>query len=88
MLELDMARKPLDDIADATFAFRLSQSEKEELAQTVNELRERFNQKIPDEEYRVTKNEVILAALKVGLTKLKLKDLPERRLKNDPGTED
>lgn len=78
-----MGRKPLDKIADDTFSFRLNELEKTKLVELINQARDRLNKLAPEDEYMVTKNDVILSALKRGLKGLQLDDLPKRNKRED-----
>lgn len=80
-----MARIKLKDVAEATFAFRIGKDQKEKLDRAICLKRTQINKKLSEDEYRVTKNEIILTAINLGLKELKLEDLPKRqKKKNQP----
>lgn len=77
-----MPRRRLEKKQDQTYAFRIESQQKEQLDTKVERLRNAFNKENPDDRYKVTKNEVVIAALKKGLHLLKETDLPTRRKKD------
>lgn len=73
-----MGRPKLDDIQDSTFAFRISSEEKSELEDLVMKKQTALNNKREANRNKVTKNDVIARALRIGLRHVKLEDLPYR----------
>lgn len=59
-----MARKPSDY---PQFAFRISQVEKAELTQLIDEVTELYNSNLNPGDYAIRKNDIILEALNIGL---------------------
>lgn len=78
-----MPRKKLEKIADMTFSFRLSKIEKERLEKRIETIRNQMNKDSPKDEYKITKNDVILSSLKKGLLNLSFDDLPKRNKRED-----
>lgn len=77
-----MGRKKLDKIQDQTYAFRIESAQKNRLEIQIERIRKALNKSNPDDRYKVTKNEIIIAALKRGLQEFDNEDLPHRRRKN------
>lgn len=80
-----MPRPKLDKIADSTFSFRIEEKEADKLNKRIAALRKKLNNEISDDEYQITKNEIIVSALKLGLKSLGLQDLPKRLKKKGEG---
>ena len=78
-----MPRKKLDKVADKTFSFRLTNQEKERLEKRIDVLRTQLGKESPKDEYQITKNDVILSALKKGLASISIDDLPKRNKRED-----
>ena len=74
-----MPRHKLKNTADGTFAFRIKSSDKKTLQSDIERIRASLNKQIGANEYSITANEIVTTAIKLGLQKLKLSDLPKRR---------
>lgn len=74
-----MPRQKLQKIQDRTYAFRIESNQKSLLDAKVERLRNSFNNRNPENRYKVTKNDVVIAALLKGLKSLEVGDLPSRR---------
>lgn len=57
----------------STFQFRIDKAQKDELQSVIEDLQTKFNKTIGEDEFRVKKNEIILKALKLGLSNLEKK---------------
>lgn len=54
-----------------SFQFRISPDDKTQVKELIDELHRRFNEKLPEDAYKVKKNQIIVGALKLGLQALK-----------------
>lgn len=64
-----MKAKKKDDYG--LFCFRLSKKERKELVEMLDKAKTRLNRGKPDDEYVITKNEIIFEAIKLGLPLVK-----------------
>ncbi len=55
------------------FCFRLSKTEREELNELLDKAKERLNKDKKEDEYVITKNEILFEAIKLGIIRLKKK---------------
>ena len=70
-----MARKKRKTPADyPTLGFRISESDKVELTDLIDQVTCSLNNNLKEDDSRITKAEVVAAALKKGLKLLKMKD--------------
>jgi hypothetical protein len=74
-----MGRPKLKRKQDGTFGFRVANTLKDELEQMIEEVRARLNEMSPSDLYNVTTSEVVIAALRKGLSGLEYKDLDKRQ---------
>ncbi|MCJ8275654.1 MAG: hypothetical protein HRT44_08305 [Bdellovibrionales bacterium] len=73
-----MGRPKQKKVAESTMAFRIAQTDRNRLEKAIDKKRGELNSEVSPDEYKVTKNEVIVAALMLGLERLGISDLPKR----------
>ena len=59
------------------FSFRVSPDDKEELMDKANDLYQKFNSSLKDDQRVYKKNEILIAALKIGLKQIKKADIDD-----------
>lgn len=76
-----MPRKKLKNAAKELMSFRVTAKEKKELRHLIAACSEKMNSKTERDEYKVTDTEIIVSALRKGLSSIKYSELPTRRKK-------
>jgi len=54
-----------------TFAFRVSKEDKLKITKLIDDVTDKLNSKLGEDDFRLRKNDVIVEALNIGLKKLK-----------------